>query len=604
MVGLVAGVCILIPLAQGSIKIEPKHYKLAQFYNSGPVSADGRFLACTDLDTDDLVVRDLKTGENRHITINSWIESGDNAMIVAPGGKQVAYNWMSEDGFGELRIIGVDGSGGRILFRNEEIWWIHPHDWSPDGKLILATFFKKDRIRKQIVLVSVADNSVSVLKTLDFGTIQNMSFSRDGNYIAYDIQPQEGSFNLDIFAIALDGSGEVPLVEHPAIDLLLAWSLDGKRVLFSSDRMGTQDVWAIKVADGKPGGAPELIKSDLELIDGLGFTQDGSFYYRRLNWVNDVYITTLDSSTGKLQDPKKLFSHVGFDTSVQWSPDGRYLAYASGIGWLSNPFVLHLHSVETGKERRLKLKMTRLGNHAFQPHWSPDGRYLLAQGRDVSFRQGIYRIDAESGKVTPIVQTETPCPPDCIKWPVWSSDGKVIFTGRIPQPRSIVTRDLMNGSEKELYRAFPPAKVLHLAISPNGQLVAFLWWDREARKATLKVVPASGGEARELLKLPSSAWGDYSEPAIELAWTPNSRQIIYAVSAVGKKPILELWRVSSDGSEQQNLGLRLEGLFPFGLSIHPDGQRIAFTAGIFPDDEVWVLEHFLPAFKSPKSSRN
>ena len=41
----------------------------------------------------------------------------------------------------------------------------------------------------------------------------------------------------------------------------------------------------------------------------------------------------------------------------------------------------------------------------------------------------------------------------------------------------------------------------------------------------------------------------------------------------------------------------MEALEPYGLSIHPDGKRIAFTAGT-DREEVWVLEDFLPALGS------
>lgn len=34
----------------------------------------------------------------------------------------------------------------------------------------------------------------------------------------------------------------------------------------------------------------------------------------------------------------------------------------------------------------------------------------------------------------------------------------------------------------------------------------------------------------------------------------------------------------------ENLGVAMEGLSPYGLSVHPDGQRIAFTAGTRRED--------------------
>ena len=79
---------------------------------------------------------------------------------------------------------------------------------------------------------------------------------------------------------------------------------------------------------------------------------------------------------------------------------------------------------------------------------------------------------------------------------------------------------------------------------------------------------------------------------------PDSRHIMYARSVSGEKRKFELWRISAEGGEPQNLGLVMEGLSPYGLSVHPDGRRIAFTAGTERRAEVWVLKDFLPVRKT------
>lgn len=35
----------------------------------------------------------------------------------------------------------------------------------------------------------------------------------------------------------------------------------------------------------------------------------------------------------------------------------------------------------------------------------------------------------------------------------------------------------------------------------------------------------------------------------------------------------------------------MEGMSPSGLSVHPSGEVIAFTAGELPHKEVWVIEN-------------
>jgi Tol biopolymer transport system component len=54
----------------------------------------------------------------------------------------------------------------------------------------------------------------------------------------------------------------------------------------------------------------------------------------------------------------------------------------------------------------------------------------------------------------------------------------------------------------------------------------------------------------------------------------------------------ELWRIRMEGGEAQKVGSLVKGLN--GLSVHPDGRRIAFTAVEQRGAEVWVMENFLP----------
>jgi Tol biopolymer transport system component len=567
----------------------------------GAVSSDGRYISYTDWETGDLAIRELQTGMNRRLTNKgSWYESGEYAdfSAISPDGKQVAYGWSNKDGFCDLRLVGVDGAGLRVLYGDRHLDWIQPAGWSPDGKQILATFFGKNGTN-QIVLVSVADGSARVLKMLGWRMPVKPALSPDGLYVAYDFRPKEDSPQRDIALISTDGELEAVLVEHPANDLCPVWTPDGRRILFSSDRTGSLGAWVIQVADGKPQGQAELVKQDLgKRILPMGITPGGSLYYGLETGMMDVYTASLDFKTGKLVSApaKAIERFVGSNSSPDWSPDGRNLAYISHRGQLwEGSYVVCIQSLETGAERVLSPKLS----YIFSARWSPEGRSILLLARDARNRHGLHLMDVESGTVTPVVQNREGVE---VGWtrPTWSPDGKAIFYVRQEpgnKKTSLVARELETGQEKEVYRAPAGVSVHGAAVSPDGRWVAFRSFDQEKGAVALEVVASSGGVSRELVR---EEKGETIPGFTPLEWTPDGRQVLFTKASSEPQDFkFQLWRVPAEGGKAQKVDLAVEGGLR-DLRIHPDGQQIAYTAGEPMKSEVWVMENFLPPAKAAK----
>ncbi len=127
---------------------------------------------------------------------------------------------------------------------------------------------------------------------------------------------------------------------------------------------------------------------------------------------------------------------------------------------------------------------------------------------------------------------------------------------------------------------------MSLAVSPDGRQLAFA----KLMPMTINLLPTTGGEPRQLLKVQRP---DRIYRTAGIAWTPDGRSVLFAKKRGGPKgPNPELWQVPVDGGAAQNLGLAMDGLRH--LSLHPDGRRIAFTAGQ-QTSEVWMIENFLPS---------
>jgi len=586
--------------AQTVVEKGDKEFKIRKVWagsdvsTSGVPSPDGRYLSCVN-ETGDLVIREMATGKKLSLTNKgSWEESAEFASTSrwSPDGKRVVYKWFNKDNFYDLRIIGLDGSGPRVLFQNKEVEVV-PADWSPNSKYILAFFLQKKQGKLQIVLVSVADGSVRVLKTLDERYPESRAlFSLNGEYIAYDFRPQKDIQQRDISLLLTEGNLEIPLIKHQADERLLGWTPDGKSVLFVSNRTGTTDVWLIRVTEGKPQGTPELIKKDIGQIWPMGFINKGSFYYSIETTMVDVYIASLDMKEGKfLEQPTKAAQRFeGFNLVPDWSPDGNYLAYVSYRSIEGKDFcVLCLRSVKTGEIRTVFSPQL---NYFRYISWAPDGRSIIAIGLDKENRSGMYKIDVQTGDATSIVQFERGT---IIKQPAWSLDGKAIFypyTQWTKKLSLVLMRDLETGQEKELYRKIAPPDIGSVTLSPDGKYLAFLTAEMVDKKLTdvLRVIPAAGGKPCDLIKVPlPETIGPY-------AWTPTGREILFAKGLDYRKQDkkCKLWMIPAEGGEARNLGLTIDRIF--NLSIHPDGKRIAFTSGT-PSAEVWVMENFLPKNK-------
>jgi Tol biopolymer transport system component len=575
----------------------------------GAISTDARLLTFTDWSTGDLVVRDLETGITRSLTHKSSWDTPEFAQAVqamSPDGRFVAYGWQDMTSC-DLRVVGLDGSEPHVLHSDDAIANVLPHDWSRDGRHILATFAMKDGTDR-IALISVADGSVRVLKTFDAaggsGAGNMMFFSPDGLFVVYDSRSVPDSPERDIRILSVDGSLDRPLVDHPANDFVLGWYPDDNWVLFASDRQGTVDAWAVGVEDGQSRGRPRLVRSGMPPTDWGMFTRDGAYYYSRIVWKNDVYVAAIDFETNTVGTPTRLVEHVGFNTAAEFSPDGRQLAYAFGLGRHPSPFVLGIRTLETGEDVRLRLEMERLGGHAFEPHWSPDGQTLLGSGR-----RGIRHIDARSGEVTILVGSGGGCPGggDCFEWPVWASDGRVLFT-RFDNgvPRRIFVRNLASDRGEELYRVAAPVAVSQLTVSPDALRLAFVRSDTDSGISALMVVPTvAGGEPQELVVLPPPQGEvpfDVRRGVIlRPTWSPDGHYVLFGTIKITQESWgFELWRIPSDGGARESLGLVMEGLRPYGLSVHPDGRSIAITAGTPRRQETWVLDLLPPEVREER----
>lgn len=565
------------------------------------VSPDGRFFVFADWNgpvPGDISVQDLNSGEQRKLTNIGGYNAGSSS--VSPDGRRVAYSWRNADRVYDLRLIGVDGSNPRVLYAEKDID-IDPFDWSADGAHVLARLARKDG-SKQIALVSVADGSVRVVKSLDSRSPEGLRFSPDSRVVAYDLPTRSDAAARDIFLLRMDTMEEVPLVEGPTNDVVLGWALDGRRLLFGRHSEGTMDAWALPVAEGRPQGSPTLAMRDLGQIAPLRFTEEGTFYYVRQKGTRHVHLLALDRATGLTGPPRRANDRSDNPTfGPAWSPDGEHLAYFSTSGaYDTGPGsrTIVIRSSKTGGERVLSPKLDYPEGHPHALRWSPDGRSLLTISNDPQGLWSFFVVNVQTGDATILVPGR---PGEILTSPAWSPDGRVLFyvhQDPAAQLSRVLARDIASGRVTDLYRAplssFPlqPGRDEAMVLSPDGRYLAFSLVAPPPQSEVLMVLPASGGDPREVMRA----------PVIRLqGWTPDGRVLF--TGRPNESAERGLWSVGSDGAAPQlMLGASNMQDYPrpgqFGLSVHPNGREIAFTTGVIAQDEVWRIQNF-PSVMEP-----
>jgi Tol biopolymer transport system component len=379
-----------------------------------------------------------------------------------------------------------------------------------------------------------------------------------------------------VYLLATDGSREVPFVQHPADEVVVGWTPEGKHLLFTSDRAGSVGLYALACEDGKPIGEAKSIKSDMGRAASIGLTQSGMLYFALLPGSRDLLVASVDFDSRRILEPAVPAAQqfLGTNYGPDWSPDGRYLSYESYRLRQANVLLIYSAETKQTKEIRPPLRYFNLAR------WSPDSRSLLTQATDLKGRQGVYRMDPRTGATEAILLSD---PGVASAIPQWATDGKKIYFRRLNPARKIdalVERDLGSGAERDLLSG---TELRWFSVAPDGRRLACATMDPATKESSIFILEIATGEKRMLLP-PNSG---FTHPD----FTPDGRRILLRKQG-------EIWTVPPAGGDPRKVDLGLTRITD--LRVHPDGRRIALNTRNDTPQEVWVAENILSTLNGRK----
>src|SRR5215471_13850690 len=421
-----AGMTVAVVLAgfvlRQSPKPEPKLYPLTTYPgNEGPpsLSPDGNQVAFHK--NGDIFVKQVGGEALRSLKNTPEVEA---MPAWSPDGRYIAFVrdsgifLISPLGGGEKKIAEVKPPPGPDNMRMMA--------WTADSRSLIISELTSP-IRTSLFQLSVETGEKKRLSSPPEPGIGDRwpAISPDGRMLAFARFPQDSSPN--VYVMPLAGGEPRQITDEKGNFAGLAWTPNGREVVFSSDRTGVFRLWQVS-ARSSPGSLPTLVEGGGEDARFPSFSRPGTaasvrLAYQRFEQNSDIRraeIVGEGTPQHALKASTPFLISTRAESEPSFSPDGTKIAYVS---WNSGAAEVWI----SGSDGSNPLALTSMkGPDVGGPRWSPDMRRIVFFAKTGAL--GTYQnyiIDTTGG--APRVLSSGGLHRDFR--PSWSKDGRWIYLG-------------------------------------------------------------------------------------------------------------------------------------------------------------------------------
>lgn len=510
-----------------------------------------------------------ENGENSDIYVQSLADNAtlrittdpaeDISPVWSPDGKRIAWLRTGKD---ETAIFATDAGGG-VQGKIAEVYPAGLEtlgrrlDWSPDGEFLATVDKSRPEDPFHIVLVRAGTGAKRTLIDPPDKVIGDMSpaFSPDGKSVAFLRALSSGI--ADVYIAPAAGGPARRVTSDNREVTSLAWSQDGRWIVFASMRRRNSALWRVRAS----GGDPELVPGIGENTTDPVFARDGRMAFTQL--FSDANVWRIDVE-GK-EPPERVISSTQYDSSPQYSPDGSRIAFRSNRSGSNEIWV-------SDSSGRIPVQLTHYaGPLTGTPRWSPDGMTIAYDTRPDG-QADIYAVSSNGGTPRRVTQSAAE---DVV--PSWSHDGAwIYFASNRTGVWQVWRAASGGGSEQQVtfgggFAAFD---------SPDG---AYLYYAKGRSEPGLwrKALP-SGAEEPVLPKLKPGFWG---------LWDVTERGIYYGDQPGSGPPGgIFFYDLQSRKTRQVARTEKPLAVTDSAFSVSPDRLHILYTQIDQAGSDLFILE--------------